>query len=108
MINTRSGSPHLHLCPPQTFILAGERFTIGDNMLIKGAGKGTADYVAKLEKISTNQAGEVFLDTRWYYRPEVRADAPLMVLVDTPCCQPSHSLASVFAPNGHAISRSPM
>ena len=41
-------------------------------MLIKGTGKGTADYVAKLEKISTNQAGEVYLDTRWYYRPEVR------------------------------------
>lgn len=57
----------------KTFILAGERFTIGDNMLIKGTGKGTADYVAKLEKISTNQAGEVYLDTRWYYRPEETA-----------------------------------
>ena len=106
MINAWSGSPHLHLCPPQTFILAGERFTIGDNMLIKGAGKGAADYVAKLEKISTNQAGEVFLDTRWYYRPEVRADARTINWFSN-SVPATHSLLCLILQTA-AISRSPM
>eukprot|EP00040_Diaphanoeca_grandis_P005827 m.34675 g.34675 ORF g.34675 m.34675 type:complete len:242 (-) comp17018_c0_seq1:66-791(-) len=58
----------------KTFILAGERFTIGDHMMIKGTGnRKDSDYIALLERIHTNEEGEVFLDTQWYYRPEETA-----------------------------------
>lgn len=57
----------------KTFILAGERFTLGDTMLIKAHSNGIPDYIAKLEKIHTDPNGEVMLDSRWYYRPEETA-----------------------------------
>lgn len=39
------------------------------------AGRGNApDFIAAIERIHTNKDGEVFVDGRWYYRPEETAE----------------------------------
>eukprot|EP00039_Didymoeca_costata_P026372 m.15814 g.15814 ORF g.15814 m.15814 type:complete len:177 (-) comp5494_c0_seq2:1551-2081(-) len=67
-------SPAKSVDPPpntvyKTFILVGERFTLGDTILVK-QDKGVKDFVGKIEKIYTDKQGEVNLDVSWYYRPE--------------------------------------
>jgi len=55
----------------KTFILAGDRFTLGDNICVKNSEKGSkGDFISKIEKIYTDKNSEVQLDVRWYYRPE--------------------------------------
>eukprot|EP00041_Stephanoeca_diplocostata_P024069 m.602571 g.602571 ORF g.602571 m.602571 type:complete len:254 (+) comp22447_c0_seq2:1997-2758(+) len=63
----------------KTFILHETRFTLGDTVMIKSphaqGGRGTApDFIAAIERIHTNKDGEVFVDGRWYYRPEETAE----------------------------------
>jgi len=55
----------------KTFILAGERFTLGDSVMVRQeTDDGTSDFIGKLQKIHTDKHSEVQLDLVWYYRPE--------------------------------------
>eukprot|EP00037_Helgoeca_nana_P037511 m.16382 g.16382 ORF g.16382 m.16382 type:complete len:246 (-) comp8981_c0_seq1:158-895(-) len=54
----------------KTFILAQERFSVGDTVSVKAPGGGKGDYVAKIDRIHTDKEGEVLIDGRWYYKPE--------------------------------------
>mmetsp|Transcript_4491 Transcript_4491/g.11462 ORF Transcript_4491/g.11462 Transcript_4491/m.11462 type:complete len:240 (+) Transcript_4491:341-1060(+) len=56
----------------KTFILASERFSVGDTVAVRSPGS-VKDYIAAIERIHTDKDAEVMIDCRWYYRPEETA-----------------------------------
>eukprot|EP01137_Pigoraptor_chileana_P011745 Opistho-2@63156 len=53
----------------RSFLLAGDRFVVGDTVLVRPDRKGP-DYIAAVQCIRTDANEEILIELQWYYRPE--------------------------------------